>query len=480
MENQNPNATELNNPLPTEAAIDDGAALSAPAAESAAEAPAPAPKKRGRPRKTPIEAADGEDADVIKNASADNAARGTVEDSGANAADFPAAATSDTEAPAPAPKKRGRPRKTPVEAADGAPEADSNSNAQVITEGESEAQAALVVDIENEAQASVAAQGESETQAPAVAEDESEVQASDAAEGDAQVISAGADEANADTSEDFSVKGEEASASDTGLSVEERAQVYSYGDELYAVNFFGEVTESKESSEDTDSADAENPSDGDADAQLSFFKEEKPQIEVVFNEIPPFIPRVKKDSAVKRKTVYNPDKPRRSDTVFDFIELLIISLVAVLILTSFFFRHSRVQGDSMLKTLEDGDHLIISDFLYKPQRGDIVVIEDFSTGYNFALVKRVIAVEGDRIVIVNGKVYVNGELLDEPYVYRDGLDKYTRPINDTVPEGKIFVLGDHRNDSADSRIFGFVDEDSVIGKALIRVYPFDKFGAIEE
>ena len=462
-QNQNQNATELNNSLSTDAAIDGGADLSAPAAEAVAESPAPAPKKRGRPRKTPVEAADGKVADAKEATNANDDA--SV--SGANAADLPTA-PSDAEATAPAPKKRGRPRKTPLQTADGAAEAESKCEAQVLNVGGDETQAAGAIDIESEAKS------------PDVAEDESEVQASVAAESDAQVVFGEANEENPDSSETSSAEVTEGSASDGELSVEEQAQVYSYGDEIYAVNFFGEVTDSEVSSEDTNSADAENPSVGVADAQLSFFEEEKPKAEVVFNEIPPFIPSTKPDSAVKRKRVYNPEKPRRSDTAFDFIELLIISLVAVLILTSFFFRHSKVQGDSMLKTLEDGDHLIISDFLYKPQRGDIVVIEDFSTGYNFALVKRVIAVEGDRIVIANGKVYVNGELLDEPYVYRDGLDKYTRPINDTVPEGKIFVLGDHRNDSADSRVFGFVDEDSVIGKALIRVYPFDKFGAIEE
>ena len=477
MENQNQtqNATELNNSLSTDAAIDGGADLSAPAAEAVAESPAPAPKKRGRPRKTPVEAADDKVADAKEATNANDDA--SV--SGANAADLPTAA-SNTEAPAPAPKKRGRPRKTPLQTPDGAAEAESKGEAQVLNVGGVETQDAGAIDIESKAKSPAVVADESVPKSPDVAEDESEVQASVAAESDAQVVFGEANEENPDSSEASSAEVTEGSADDSVLSVEEQAQVYSYGDEIYAVNFFGEVTDSEVSSEDTNSADAENPSVGVADAQLSFFEEEKPKAEVVFNEIPPFIPSTKPDSAVKRKRVYNPEKPRRSDTAFDFIELLIISLVAVLILTSFFFRHSKVQGDSMLKTLEDGDHLIISDFLYKPQRGDIVVIEDFSTGYNFALVKRVIAVEGDRIVIANGKVYVNGELLDEPYVYRDGLDKYTRPINDTVPEGKIFVLGDHRNDSADSRVFGFVDEDSVIGKALIRVYPFDKFGAIEE
>lgn len=463
MENQDLNATELNitasaesvtdtevneaqMPLGAEADADDnanGVTVGEFADEAEAAAPpaastegiaddakiTPAPKKRGRPRK------------VVE----------PQED----------VATEADSTEAPAPKKRGRPRKNPIADAD-AIGADGESAPAPKKRGRPR-------------KLDAAAEEMASKEATASAEEMLSPADGDVTEATEESVAEAASE-EATSSQPSEETADEISNDE--LSFEEQAQVYSYGDEVYAPSIFAEASEVGEGEAES-VEDTELFVSGEDGSQLSFFKEEEPEINVVFNEIPPFVPKTKKESKVKRAAVYNSDRPRRSDTAFDFIELLIISLVAVLILTSFFFRHSKVQGDSMLNTLENGDHLIISDFLYKPQRGDIVVIEDFSTGFEFALVKRVIAVEGDRITIINNKVYVNGEEIDEPYVYRDGPDGYTRPINEIVPKGKIFVLGDHRNDSTDSRTFGFVDEDSVIGKALIRVYPFDKFGVIE-
>ena len=116
---------------------------------------------------------------------------------------------------------------------------------------------------------------------------------------------------------------------------------------------------------------------------------------------------------------------------------------------------------------------------YPPKRGDIIVCEDYSTNLKKPIVKRVIAIEGDTIIITPDKrVYVNGELLDESdYVFLDGLD-YTKPVNLTVPDGELFVMGDHRNDSEDSRSIGTISEDSVLGKVILRFYPFNKFGPV--
>ena len=220
--------------------------------------------------------------------------------------------------------------------------------------------------------------------------------------------------------------------------------------------------------------------------QLSFF-EDVPRAKIPEGpkEIPLFIPKEPKRGAVLRKSQYNPDKPRGVDTVFDFIELFIISLVCVLIVTSFFFRHSKVVGDSMMNTLYNDEHLIISDAFYTPERGDIVVIEDKSINLSatdeahYALVKRVIGVAGDHIVVnTQGTVFINGERLNEDYVFIDG-PVHSRYVDLIVPEGEIFVLGDHRNNSTDSRYFGTVREDCVIGRVLVRVYPFDRFGAVE-
>ena len=165
--------------------------------------------------------------------------------------------------------------------------------------------------------------------------------------------------------------------------------------------------------------------------------------------------------------------------LFDFLELFVFSFVAVLIFTTFFFRHSVVEGDSMIDTLHEGEHLIISDLFYTPEKGDIIVCEDYSTSLRKPIVKRIIATEGDYVqVLITGEVFINGKLIEEDYVYIDGPLPIT-PVDTVVPEGEVFVMGDHRNMSTDSRMFGTIDEDSIIGKVLLRFYPFDTFGRVE-
>ena len=170
---------------------------------------------------------------------------------------------------------------------------------------------------------------------------------------------------------------------------------------------------------------------------------------------------------------------RMVDRVFDFVELFIFSLVAVLLATTFVFRHSIVEGSSMEQTLYENEHLIISNLFYTPERGDIIVCEDYTTVLKKPIVKRVIGLPGDRVVVrYTGEVYVNGELLDEPYVY---VDFYTPQydVDVVVPEGELFVMGDHRNLSTDSREIGTIDMDSVLGKVLLRFLPISEFGIIE-
>lgn len=183
------------------------------------------------------------------------------------------------------------------------------------------------------------------------------------------------------------------------------------------------------------------------------------------------------------------EKTRFIDGVFDFIELFIFSLAAVLLITTFFFRHSVVEGSSMEQTLFDGEHILISNFMYEPQRGDIIVCEDYSLdaeNLHKPIVKRIIGLPGDLVEfkkkgLYSSEVYVNGEKLQEDYVFIDGPD-YTEDNGKwIVEEGKILVMGDHRNNSSDSRDprVGTIRIDSIIGKALIRFYPFEKFGKIE-
>ncbi len=186
---------------------------------------------------------------------------------------------------------------------------------------------------------------------------------------------------------------------------------------------------------------------------------------------------------------YDSDRPRIVDKIFDVVELLVFTVAAVFILTSFFFKHAVVDGDSMLSTLAEGEHLIISDLFYEPERGDIIVFEDYSIGENLKkpIVKRVIALAGDKVEIdILGTVFVNGEEIKDEHKYISGgvyklrpEHKYAVAEEYTVPEGHIFVLGDNRNNSTDSRFFGAISTDTVLGEVKLRVFPIAGFGTVD-
>lgn len=162
---------------------------------------------------------------------------------------------------------------------------------------------------------------------------------------------------------------------------------------------------------------------------------------------------------------------------------LIFCLIFVTILFVFAIRLVGVVGESMYPTLHDGDKLtLLSNFLYEPKVGDIVVLEAPNFDEGKPIVKRVIAMEGQTVDIdfETGSVYVDGKLLEEDYIneltYRDNGTKF--PL--TVPENCIFVMGDNRNHSTDSRDprIGCVDKRYVLGKALQIVLPFSRIGGV--
>ncbi len=176
--------------------------------------------------------------------------------------------------------------------------------------------------------------------------------------------------------------------------------------------------------------------------------------------------------------------------LYDVFEMMGIAIVAVVIIFAFCFRTCRVDGHSMNKTLSHGEIVITSDFMYEPQAGDIVVFHLVNDYYQEPLVKRVIATEGQeiRIDLTEKKLYIDGKQADDKHAYLEndyynpGYFNYETEKDDnghdiytaTVPEGKIFVMGDNRNHSTDSRSFmvGFIDVDCVLGKAICRLSPF--------
>jgi len=177
----------------------------------------------------------------------------------------------------------------------------------------------------------------------------------------------------------------------------------------------------------------------------------------------------------------NVDEPK-SSMLFDWVEALVTALIFIVLLFSLLVRITGVKGESMEPTLYNKDNLLVSNLFYTPKTGDIVIVSKQSF-QSEPIVKRVIAVENQTVWLdtATGNVYVDGERIDEPYI-KETMNRFgdvTFPV--TVPEGHIFVMGDNRNNSNDSRYsdIGMIDCREVIGKVLFRVFPLRTFGTVE-
>lgn len=184
--------------------------------------------------------------------------------------------------------------------------------------------------------------------------------------------------------------------------------------------------------------------------------------------------------------------------LFDWLDIIITSMVAVVIIFTFLFRIVTIVGDSMQNTFYSGEKIIITDIFYKPKYGDVIVVSrnanNNAKGSNTVaepIIKRVIATGGQYVDIdfKTGKVYVGYSLgdmveLNEPYTKTPTNMKADVEFPIYVEEGYVFVLGDNRNDSKDSRFTeigedGLVNEKYILGKAVMRIFPFDRMGTIK-
>ena len=168
---------------------------------------------------------------------------------------------------------------------------------------------------------------------------------------------------------------------------------------------------------------------------------------------------------------------------YEWMEALIISMIIVTFLFSFIMRIVSVSGPSMLPNLHSGDRVLLFSEFYRPSQGDVVVITH-TQGLSEPIIKRIIALENQTVDIdfSSGTVIVDGKCLDESQYIRNGIttqpSDYQFPL--TVPKGCVFVLGDNRVVSNDSRSrdVGMVDERFILGKAEWILYPFDRFGQV--
>jgi signal peptidase I len=167
-----------------------------------------------------------------------------------------------------------------------------------------------------------------------------------------------------------------------------------------------------------------------------------------------------------------------------FLEFLIIFLVTFALVFGFVrpfvVEAFYIPTESMIPTLEVGDRVFVNKFVYRfaqPERGDVVVFKSVEDGGDEELIKRIVGVPGDEIIVRNGVLFVNNERWEESYVnseLRDG--SFFGPM--TVPEGKVFVMGDNRGNSRDSRFFGPVPMENIEGKAFVIFWPPSHVGLL--
>ncbi len=210
-------------------------------------------------------------------------------------------------------------------------------------------------------------------------------------------------------------------------------------------------------------------------------------------------------------TEKNPKDEKRSEEkqsviaeIFDYYELCIFSICAVIVIFSFFIRLCRVDGQSMEDTLHNNEMLVVSDIFYTPKRGDVIVFHQtggqnqdiYSFSLNEPIVKRVIATAGEWIDIkLSGdrlEVTIYDSSMEKKYTLSEDYAKYSGSPswNPTgyheypmqIPEGYVFVMGDNRWHSTDSRstLIGLVDTRRILGRAVLRLTPLSKFGSIDK
>jgi signal peptidase I len=180
----------------------------------------------------------------------------------------------------------------------------------------------------------------------------------------------------------------------------------------------------------------------------------------------------------------NKQKNNYWKVIWENVQIIVVAIILAFIIRTFIAEPRYIPSESMYPTLQTGDRLVVEKVSYyfnPPQAGDIIVFEPpiqlQLQGYEKAqaFIKRIIAKGGETVAVRDGKVYVNNQPLEEDYI----LEKPHYNLQSVqVPQGYLFVMGDNRNNSNDSHVWGFLPEKNIIGHAVFRFFPFNRIGAI--
>jgi len=187
------------------------------------------------------------------------------------------------------------------------------------------------------------------------------------------------------------------------------------------------------------------------------------------------------EASEQDKAVEPPVPPQQAAKSWlrESLESIIPALIIVLLINAFLAQATRVEGQSMEPNLHDNERLIIEKVSYhlrSPERGEIVVLHIPRRENTAPLIKRVVGLPGDNVEIHDGRVYINGKALDEPYLTQMTYGNMPARV---VPPDHVFLLGDNRNASNDSRFFGMVPFEDIVGRAWLRYWPLDEIGLVE-
>lgn len=175
---------------------------------------------------------------------------------------------------------------------------------------------------------------------------------------------------------------------------------------------------------------------------------------------------------------------KEENPIVEIVKTVVMAGILSFGIRTFVAEARYIPSSSMEPTLQINDRLIIEKMTYRfrqPERGEIIVFDATEAiqelGWSGAFIKRVIGLPGDEVLVRNGSVEINGQVLREPYI-QEAPNYNFGPV--VVPENSYLVLGDNRNNSSDSHVWGFVPDENIIGRATVRFWPFDRLGGIDE